>query len=154
MHRRWTRCEVEQEIINGWIYLNMKSLFFITIILITIAVVKLAHHYAWLASPATPYAIDTITPTTGEAHILLGQKININTAPISHLEALPGIGPSIAKRIVAYRKSVIASETRQSSANARKKGITRAFHSHNDIIRVRGIGPAKLLEIRHLIDIE
>ena len=110
----------------------MKPLVFITIILTFVIGTKLVLHYSWLASPATSYTVDDIRAKTGEAHILLGQKININTAPTSHLEALPGVGPAIARKIC----------------------LSRPYHSHNDIIRVRGIGPAKLSKIRHLIDIE
>lgn len=37
---------------------------------------------------------------SGKAH----KKVNINNATQSQLEALPGIGPTYARRIIAYRK--------------------------------------------------
>ncbi len=48
-------------------------------------------------------------------------KVNINTAPAKILVLLPGVGPSRARAIVAYRSK-------------------RKFRSTKDIVRVRGIG--------------
>lgn len=56
-------------------------------------------------------------------------QININLASASELEILPGVGPATAKAIIAYRE---------------KNG---AFNSVEDLLNVRGIGPAKLGEI-------
>ena len=55
--------------------------------------------------------------------------ININMASATELEQLPGVGPATAKAIVAYRE---------------KYG---AFNTLEDLLKVRGIGPAKLSEI-------
>ncbi|NCU87420.1 MAG: helix-hairpin-helix domain-containing protein, partial [Actinobacteria bacterium] len=55
--------------------------------------------------------------------------ININLASATELEQLPGVGPATAKAIVAYRE---------------KNG---AFLRVEDLLKVRGIGPAKLSEI-------
>ena len=55
--------------------------------------------------------------------------ININLASATELEQLPGVGPATAKAIVAYRE---------------KYG---AFNTVEDLLKVRGIGPAKLSEI-------
>ena len=55
--------------------------------------------------------------------------ININLASATELEQLPGVGPATAKAIVAYRE---------------KYGV---FNTLEDLLKVRGIGPAKLSEI-------
>ena len=59
--------------------------------------------------------------------------LNINTATAPELEMLPGIGPSLAQKIVEYRE---------------KNG---PFHKPEDITRVSGIGPAKFEQIQELI---
>src|SRR5688572_3960535 len=40
----------------------------------------------------------------GAAGLLLGRLIDIDTAPASEIEALPGVGPGVARRIVAARE--------------------------------------------------
>ena len=67
--------------------------------------------------------------------LLRNQKININTASVKELDALPGIGPTMAKRIEEYRKS---------------KG---AFTSIEDIKHVKGIGDGLFKKIRHRITV-
>ena len=61
------------------------------------------------------------------------QTININTASASQLESLPGIGPSLAERIVAYRE-----------ANG-------PFRTPSDILEVSGIGDATFANIEDRI---
>ena len=61
------------------------------------------------------------------------QRLNINAASPSDLEKLPGIGPSLAQKIVEYRHT---------------HGL---FLTIEDLIKVSGIGPAKLDQIRDLI---
>jgi competence protein ComEA len=62
-----------------------------------------------------------------------GLKVNINTADTVALETLPGIGPTIAGRIVDYRQ-----------ANG-------PFSTIEEIMDVSGIGPATFEGIRDLI---
>ena len=58
------------------------------------------------------------------------ELIDINSATAKEFERLPGIGPQIAGRIVAYRE---------------KNG---AFKRVDDITKVRGIGPKTLERLR------
>ena len=57
-------------------------------------------------------------------------KVNINTANQSELDSLPGIGPSIAQRIIEYREE---------NGN---------FQKIEDLQNVKGIGDAKFSDIK------
>ncbi len=59
-----------------------------------------------------------------------GERLDLNRATAADLEALPGIGPALAARIVAKRDSL------------------RGFRTIDDLVRVRGIGPATLTRLR------
>lgn len=60
-------------------------------------------------------------------------KININTADISSLQELPGVGPSLAQKIIIYRE---------------KNG---KFSSIDDLKNVTGIGDKKFESLREYI---
>lgn len=60
--------------------------------------------------------------------------IDLNTATVEQLDALPGVGPATAQAIVAYR-----------SAHGGR------FKSVNELLEVRGIGPAKFEALRTLV---
>ena len=75
------------------------------------------------ASPG-PQASSTASGGSGAG------PINVNTATASELEALPGIGPALAERIVSHRE-----------ANG-------PFKSLDDLTDVPGIGKAKLEALR------
>lgn len=62
--------------------------------------------------------------------------ININTATQSELETLPGIGPSIASRIIEYRNQ------------------NGKFKTVNDIKNVTGIGNNKFEKIKEFIKVK
>lgn len=64
-----------------------------------------------------------------------GERININTAGELALIELPGVGPALAGRIVAYREK-------------------RTFKAPDELRRVRGIGPAKFAKIEPLITVD
>ncbi|PWH17569.1 MAG: hypothetical protein DDG60_01745 [Anaerolineae bacterium] len=72
-----------------------------------------------------------VTPT-----IPPGGLININTADAALLETIPGIGPTIANRIVSYRE-----------ANG-------PFQKVDDLLKVPGIGPNTLEKIRPYVTTE
>lgn len=67
--------------------------------------------------------------------LLRNQKVNINTATIKELDSLPGIGPTMAKRIDEYRQS---------------KG---SFTSIEDIKHVKGISDGVFKKLRDKITI-
>ncbi len=68
-------------------------------------------------------------PANGPEVVLQG-TINPNTAPAVCMARLPGIGPSKAAAIVAYRQSFSADEE-----------TAGAFEDCADLQKVRGIGP-------------
>ncbi len=69
------------------------------------------------------YDFGTITPLPAVASSFVRRpRINLNTASVDQLRALPRIGPELANRIVALRKKM------------------RGFKSLNDLTKVEGIG--------------
>jgi competence protein ComEA len=52
------------------------------------------------------------------------------------METLPGIGPSLASAIIQYREQ------------------NGAFQSVEDLLRVPGIGPTRLSQLRQLVRVE
>ena len=68
------------------------------------------------------------TPGVGDQ----AAPVNINTASAAELEALPGVGPTTAEAIISHRESA------------------GPFASVDDLLDVRGIGEAKLEQIRDL----
>ena len=59
--------------------------------------------------------------------------VNLNTATTAQLEALPGIGPSTAKRIVDYRQQ------------------NGGFKRLEELMNVRGIGETNFLKLKALV---
>ncbi len=62
-------------------------------------------------------------------------RVKLNTATAAELEALPGVGPALAQRITAYRQG-------------------RRFSSVDDLLKVKGIGKAKLERLRPLVEVD
>jgi len=65
----------------------------------------------------------------------IGSKLNINTADLASLESLPGIGPSLAQRIIDYRQA------------------HGSFERIEDIMEVSGIGEAIFEGLQDLITV-
>jgi competence protein ComEA len=83
-----------------------------------------------------PIQVDASDPTSiarPETNASAHDLLDINTATAPELERLPGIGPSLAQKIVEYRE---------------KYG---PFGKVEDITHVSGIGSAKFDQIRDLI---
>ena len=73
-------------------------------------------------------------PGGGGAQTTVPARVNINSATAAQLDSLPGVGPSTARAIIAYRQS---------------KG---PFSKPEDLLNVPGIGPAKLEAMRAMIE--
>lgn len=63
------------------------------------------------------------------------QVVNVNTATAEQFESLPGIGPSMAQRIVSYRE---------------KNG---PFKKLEDLMNVQGIGEKSFLKLRPYLSV-
>lgn len=72
--------------------------------------------------------VEVVLPTTSG-----GQIVHINTATAEELDTLPGVGPSLAAAIIAYRDT------------------NGAFTSLDDLDLVEGVGPALLENIKDLV---
>ncbi len=79
------------------------------------------------SAPATPAPVDTATPSA---------PVNINTADLAALCALPGIGEALAGRVIEYREA------------------HGPFTSPDEIMNVSGIGAGKFAAIEALITTE
>lgn len=74
---------------------------------------------------------DTVSVSTES----IDHRLNINTASAAQLMALPGIGETLAGRIIAYREEV------------------GAFDSLDELLAVHGIGKKTLENIEHLVTV-
>jgi competence protein ComEA len=81
-------------------------------------------------SPSGPGASGSEPDTPSREH-----PVNLNTATAADLDRLPGVGPSTAAAIIDHRT---------------KNG---PFHAVDDLALVRGIGPAKLEQLRSLVTV-
>lgn len=87
------------------------------------------------ATPAAqpPGSAPPLAPVASDGATDVGGKVNLNTATIEQLDTLPGIGPTLAQRIVDYRE-----------ANG-------PFAAPEDITNVKGIGPVTYEKLKDLI---
>jgi competence protein ComEA len=78
----------------------------------------------------TPPPVQSPTSPTGSPPA----KVNLNTATAADLDELPGVGPATAEAIIAAREE-------------------HRFRSVDDLLDVRGIGDAKLAELRDKVTV-
>lgn len=81
--------------------------------------------------PGEPVA--PVTSLTGTAQEPGGGPLDLNTADATALDALPGIGPVLAERIVQWRTD------------------HGRFSSVDELAEVRGVGPSLLADLRDLV---
>ena len=84
------------------------------------------------AAAQTSAAQDAPRPTAAAA---AGAPVNLNSASVAQLEALPGIGRATAERIVEYRQKV------------------GGFKKAEDLMNVRGIGEKSFLKLKPLVTV-
>jgi len=86
-----------------------------------------------ISSTANPDELRLYIPTEGEEQE--PQKVDINRADVWLLESLPGIGETLAQRIVDYRQ---------------RNG---PFSNTDELLKISGIGTNNYEEIKHLITV-
>lgn len=106
-------------------------------------VIRLRWIRAALAALGIAAALATVAPSGVEAQ--RGRRataaqsqdgvVNIQTATADQLQLLPGIGPSKAEAIVAFRER-------------------RAFRRVEDIMRVRGVGRSTFRRLRSMLTVD
>jgi competence protein ComEA len=85
-----------------------------------------------VGAPGAPAA--AAAPAAGAAALPPGGKLNLNTATAAELDALPGVGPVLAQRIVDHRDQ-------------------GPFTSVDQLDDVPGIGPARAAELAKLVTV-
>jgi competence ComEA-like helix-hairpin-helix protein len=70
----------------------------------------------------------------GAEGLLIGKKLNVNLAQKRDLETLPGIGPTLAQRIISFRE---------------KHG---PFQRMEELKRVKGVGAKKFAQIKPYLE--
>ena len=100
------------------------------------------HRFMFVAWILFACAMPLVSVATAEAQSRAGRNaapaatpVNLNTATVAQLDALPGIGKSTAQRIVDYRQ---------------KNG---SFKKIEELMNVRGVGEKSFLKLKPLITV-
>ena len=90
---------------------------------------------AGAVAPAAPTASGAAPGGAGSGAAVPGAPVNLNTATLEQLDALPGVGPSTAQKIIDYR-----------TANG-------GFKSVDDLNNVSGIGDVRFEALKDLVTV-
>ena len=96
---------------------------------------QLPQVFGGLKDGADDNRIEVYVPESGQTPSTIPQKVNLNTAPDWLLEALPGIGPTLAQNIIAYRNQ-------------------HPFQRISQLMQVEGIGPATYESLKDFITVD
>lgn len=112
-----------------------RALYFLVALLAVGSGVQMYKRFYPSSAPSYSLEIDTVSvanvaPFKSAPQTKLDLGIDPNSAPQEDLELLPGVGPSLARQIIAYRE---------------KNG---PFRSADDLARVSGVGPKTVERIR------
>lgn len=112
-----------------------RALYFLIALLAVGSGVQMYKRFNPSAAPSYTFEVDSVSlanvgPIKNAAQAKLDRGIDPNTAPQEDLELLPGIGPGLAREIIAYRD---------------KNG---KFRNADDLARVPGVGPKTVERIR------
>lgn len=102
------------------------------LVLLNLLRLLLAASVAGLVSP--PVASAAISSLQRLAIPLTG-TLNLNAATAQQLQLLPGVGPTTAAKIIAYRER-------------------RPFRSIRQLMRIKGIGPKRFEQMRPYITVD
>jgi len=97
------------------------------------AAVAMAFVLTAFAVPSLAQSVASDKPTQSGKTSPAPLSVNLNTATVTELEALPGVGLATATRIIEYRQ---------------KNG---AFKKIEDLMNVRGIGEKTFLNLKSMI---
>ena len=104
-------------------------------VIITLVGILLLYHDVTEERKDMPTSVYVAEPTETETvPEYSGEKLDINRASLEELQTLPGIGETLAKRIVAYREN-------------------KPFKVVRDLKKVPGIGDKKFNEISGRVEV-
>lgn len=92
-----------------------------------------SHQIPTEQSGSSTFTIDHPSAGATKSPTFFGDTLNINAADYAELLILPGIGPVLATRIIAYREA------------------HGPFSTVDGLLNVSGIGPKKLAQLRLLV---